>query len=372
MRIRGLIAAFAALPFLLCGCWDNVDISRQNYAMSLWLGAGENGIDCIVQCCDPVASADGDGTANTIDVAGCGGNISAALAEATRNSSKTITYEHLQLIVIDKSLYKEYASECMAYFLRSADVQKTVDVVISGDNPAAMFEIKPAGEAFYEYVTGLLASDIPSESRLIGGSSLLVACRAEKDGHAFFLNKIRYDEDAETILTDGVGVFSNGGFVGEISADEWEYFRLFEKHDTEFNVNCDVAGYGSNMGFRCISSRCRLFAEQTDGGFALRAVTEASFTLSEQPQGDARTALDRGFYPAAEDALRREVKRRCEALAFIAQKRLRADFIGFGKAAEDSCPDWWEENHEKWDEVFASSPINFDITCSVISGGDAK
>ena len=227
MRIRRLTAAFAALPFLLCGCWDNVDISRQNYAMSLWLGADESGIRCLIQCCDPVASADGDGTANTVDVPGGGVNISDALDNATRNSSKTITYEHLQLIVIDRSLYGERAAECMEFFLRSADVQKTVNVVICDDEPEAMFEIKPAGEAFYEYVSGLLASDLPSGSRTIQGSSLLAACRLEKEGRAFFLNRLRYDAEKDTVLPDGVGIFSNASLRGFIGADEWEYYRLF-------------------------------------------------------------------------------------------------------------------------------------------------
>lgn len=371
MRIRGLIAAFASL-LLLGGCWDNVDISRQNYAMAVWLGGADGGVKCLVQCCDPVATEDGDGTANVIDVPGTGANISEALAQATRNSGKTITYEHLQLIVIDRSLCGEYAVECMNFFLRSADVQKTANAVATEDSPADMFAIKPGGEPFYEYAVGLLSSDLPSESELIPGSSLLSICRLQRDGHAFFINKLRYDADAEAVFPDGVLIFSNSILRGGISADEWESYRFFEKKEEEFNVNCEVDGYGDDLGFRCISSECRLKAEQTTGGFALRADIEARFTLNENPYDSSSTALEPAFYAAAEEALRAEVLRRCRALAFTAQKTLRADFIGFGKAVENSYPEWWEENHEKWDELFASSRIDYDITCSVITGGDAK
>lgn len=372
MRLRRLIAICAAALPLLSGCWDNVDISRQNYAMAVWLGETEGGIKCLVQCCDPVATENGDGAANTVDVPGQGINISEALATATRNSGKSITYEHLQLIVIDGSLCADRAVECMGYFLRSADVQKTVNVVASEDDPSEMFAIKPGGEAFYEYAVGLLSSDIPSESDLIPGSSLLSACRLEKDGHAFFINKLRYDADAEAVFPDGVFVFSGGVMRGRIPADEWEYYRFFEKKEEEFSVNCCVDGYSDDLGFRCVSSRCRFEAEQTRDGFALRAKTEARFTLSESPSSAPSTARDPGFYSAAESALRSEVLRRCKALAFTAQKELRADFIGFGMAVEDAYPEWWEENHEKWDEVFASSPIEYDITCSLITGGDSK
>ena len=372
MRLRRLIAAFAAALPLLGGCWDNVDISRQNYAMAVWLGETEGGIKCLVQCCDPVATENGDGAANTVDVPGEGVNISETLAIATRNSGKSITYEHLQLIVIDRSLCADRAVECMGYFLRSADVQKTVNVVASEDDPAEIFAIKPGGEAFYEYAVGLLSSDIPSESDLIPGSSLLSACRLEKDGHAFFINKLRYDAEAEAVFPDGVFVFSGGAMRGAIGAEEWENYRFFERKEEEFNVNCGIEGYGDNLGFRCVSSGCVFEAERTERGFKLRAKTQARFTLSEQPRGGGRTALDPAFYAAAEKALRAEVLRRCETLAFTAQKTLRADFIGFGKAVENSYPEWWEENREKWDEVFASSPIEYDITCSVITGGDAK
>ena len=371
MRIR-LIAVFAALLQLLGGCWDNVDISRQNYAMAVWLGADENGIKCLVQCCDPVASGSGDGSANVLNVPGAGANISEALANATRSSDKTITYEHLQLIIIDRSLCGDRAVDCMSFFLRSADVQKTVNVVASEDDPAEMFSIKPGGEAFYEYAAGLLSSDIPSESDLIPGSSLLYACRLEKDGHAFFINRLRYDAETESVFPDGVFIFSNGVLRGHVTADEWESYRFFEKKEEEFNVNCGVEGYGDALGFRCVSSRCRLEAERTPDGFALRAVTEAHFTLNESPAGSSATALDPDFYSTAEKALRAEALRRCRTLAHIAQKELKADFIGFGKAVEDSFPDWWEENREKWDEVFASSGITYDIVCAVITGGDAK
>ena len=372
MRVRRLIAAFAVSLPLLGGCWDNVDISRQNYAMAVWLCADEGGISCLVQCCDPVASGNGDGSANVINVPGSGANISEALANATRSSDKTITYEHLQLIILDRSLCGEHAVDSMSYFLRSADVQKTVNVVASEDDPAEMFAVKPGGEAFYEYAVGLLSSDIPAESDLIPGSSILYACRLEKDGHAFFINKLKFDPETETVFPDGVFVFSNGALRGHIAADDWESYRFFEKKEEEFNVNCGFGGYGGALGFRCVSSRCRLQAETAAGGFALRAAIEARFTLNESPSGSSATALDHAFYAAAEKALRAEVLRRCRALAHTAQKELNTDFIGFGRAVEDSFPDWWDENREKWDEVFASSRISYDISCAVITGGDAK
>ena len=371
MRIRGLIAAFASL-LLLGGCWDNVDISRQNYAMAVWLGGADGGVKCLVQCCDPVASENGDGTANVVDVPGEGANISEALSHATRNSGKTITYEHLQLIVIDRSLCGEYAVECLNFFLRSADVQKTVNVVAAEDGPADMFATKPGGEPFYEYAVGLLSSDIPSESDLIPGSSLLSVCRLQRDGHAFFINKLRYDAEEEAVFPDGILVFSNGVLRGEVSADEWENYRFFEKKEEEFNLNCGVEGYGDKLGFRCILSECRLKAERTPDGFALNVDIEARFTLSESPSDSTATALEPSFYAAAEEALRAEVLRRCRALAGTAQGELRTDFLGFGTAVEDSFPDWWDGNHERWDEVFASSRIDYDIACSVITGGDSK
>lgn len=371
MRVLRLTAALTAL-LILGGCWDNVDISRQNYAMAVWLGASEDGVECLVQCCDPVASENGDGSANVIDVPGGGANISEALAQATRNSGKTITYEHLQLIIIDRSLCEGSVAGCLDFFLRSADVQKTVNVVAAESSPKEAFAIKPGGEAFYEYAVGLLASDIPSESELIPGSSLLSICRLEKDGHALFINKLRYDAEAEAVFPDGVFIFSGGVMRGSITADEWESYRFFEKKEEEFSVTCGVDGYGDNLGFRCISSECRFKAERTRDGFALKAKVEARFTLSEGPAGDASPALDPEFYAAAEEALRAETLCRCKALALTAQSELKTDFLGFGRAVENSYPEWWERNYEKWDELFASSPITYDISCSVITGGDAK
>lgn len=370
MRLRKLIAAAALLP-LLGGCWDNVDISRQNYAMAVWLGAGESGIECVVQCCDPVATETGDGSANTIDVPGKGANISEALAQATRNSGKTITYEHLQLIVIDASLCSDRAVECMDFFLRSADVQKTVNVAAADADPNEMLAIKPGGEAFYEYAVGVLSSDIPSESELIPGSSLLYACRRERDGHAFFINKLRFDAEAEAVFPDGVYIFSGGELRGEIPAAEWEYYRFFEKKEEEFNVNCAVEGYGDNIGFRCVSSECRFFAERGANGFSLRSKTTACFTLTEGPRA-AASELDAGFYAAAEKALRAETLRRCRALVRISQDALRADFIGFGFAVADSYPRWWRENAAVWDETFASRPVTCDAECTFITGDDSK
>lgn len=374
MRIRRLILTCAITLPLLGGCWDNVDISRQNYAMTAALNGTANNVGCLLQCADPISpesGADASGT-SSVTVPGTGASISDAFGSATRNSSKTITYEHLQLILLGKDMYESSANECLQYFVRSADVQKSVSVVITDGVLSEMLDSKPGGEPFYDYVLGLLSSDLPNESKHLPGSSLLTVCRRQKDGHPFFINKIRYDKEDNSVYPDGAGIFSGDIYVGCVGSEDWENSRWFEKSSGDFYITCPVDGYGGGIAFRCVTTECRLKAEQKDGGFALSAEIDANFVLSEYHGDDPQKILSREFYTAAENALESDVLARCRSIAKIAQKELKTDFLGFSRAAERENPDSWDELRDGWNGIFSSADISYNIACSVLTSGDTR
>lgn len=374
MRIRRLILICAAMLPLLGGCWDNVDISRQNYAMTAALDGTANSVGCLLQCADPISPESDTGTVGTssVIVPGSGAGISDAFGSATRNSSKTITYEHLQLIVLGKDMYESSANDCLQYFVRSADVQKSVSVVITDGVLSEMLEAKPGGEPFYDYVLGLLSSDLPNESKHIPGSSLLTVSRRQKDGHPFFINKIRFDKDDNSIYPDGAGIFSGDIYVGCIGSEDWENSRWFEKSSGDFYITCPVKGYGEGIGFRCVTTECRLKAERQGDGFALSAEIDADFVLSEYHGDEPQKITSREFYTAAENSLESEVLARSVSIAKIAQEELKTDFLGFSIAAERESPDSWDDLRDAWNGIFSAADISYNITCSVLTSGDMR
>lgn len=315
MRILKLILIFILTFSILGGRWDNAGISRQNYAMTVALNGTHNNVGCFIQCADPISpeNADSPSTSNII-VTGSGSDISTALGSATGNSSKTITYEHLQLIVLGRDIYESCAAERMQYFVSSTDVQKSVDIVITDGDLSKMLISKPGGEPFFDYVTGLLSSDLPSKSTRIPGSALLTACRRPKDGHPFFMNKIHYDEKGKTVFFDGIGVFSGDIYRGYVSAEEWENSRRLEPKNGDFFLSCAVNGYGEAIGFHCISTACSLSAKRKNDGFDLSADIKAKSVLNEYQGKDPESVFERDFYIASEKALEKEVKKRCEKI----------------------------------------------------------
>ena len=372
MHLKSLIAICTLSLFFLGGCWDNVDIGKQNYAMLVALEGKIGDVKGHIQCSDPTSPEASDNSTDMLDIKGAGVNISAFIGDAEAQSDKLVTYEHLQLILLTPDFFSDNMLDCMQYFMSRAEVQKTADIVITDAEITKLLDVSVNNKPFYKHVCGMLASDGITSSTALLDSSLISVCRLQKDGHPFRVNKIGFKEDSNEVFLEGFGVFSGERFCGYVDKKLGEYSRWFAPESDNFYLSCLMEGENKPVGFRCVSSESSVHADKNGDYFTLKLKVDAAFRLNEYDQKDSLSPFDSKFYKAAENAIFNAVLAQCTEVIAFAQNSLKADFLGFSRAVENEHPDWWEENHDKWDAFFTTASIEYDINCSLITTGDLK
>ena len=236
-----------------------------------------------------------------------------------------------------------------------------------------LFKIETSDDApLYQYLRNLISSNLLHSSRIINESSLLGIMKAQKDGHSFWIDRIHFDADKNEISPNGAGVFQNDGtYVGDISRTEREYMHWIGRKSGSFSVNCTIEN--QMYAFYCNDTLSKLSVTKDDNDiFTLRINLDAEFTLNEYDYVSAEKVFDKEFFETAEKSLESVVKNQCEEILNIAKTRLKTDFIGFGRAVEDSYPNWWDNNKNEWNKIFADSSYELDINCTVISSGSMR
>lgn len=372
MRTKTLISVCLCSLLLLSGCWDNIDIGKQNYAMTIILDGHIGNVNGIVQCSDPTASEASADNSDLLEIKGVGINISDFLGVAEGESDKLVTYEHLQLILLAPEFFKNNTLECIQYFMSRAEIQKTADIVITDSNIEEMISTTVNNKAFYKHVGGMLSSDTVSSSSVLLDSSLIAISRLQKDGHPFRINRINFDPKTKDIFSDGFGVFADGKFCGFIDRQRAPFIRWFGMKSSNFYVSCIMEGEKNPVGFRCISSSSHISAIKNGDSFQLSVKINADFRLNEYDMKDSAEPFSSEFYKRAEAAVTTAVSNQCCQIIDLAQKELKTDFLGFSRAVENEYPDWWEENNPEWNTFFSSATIEYEADCSLVTTGDLK
>lgn len=372
MRIKALICICIASLLLLGGCWDNTDIGKQNYAMVVSLCGNIGKVNGSIQCSDPTSPEASEDNSNLLEIKGSGVNISSFIGDAEKQSDKLVTYEHLQLIVLSPEFFTKNTLNCMQYFMSRAEVQKTADIIISDSDISQMLSTTINNKPMYKHICGMLASDTVTTSAILLDSSLISLCRLQKDGHSYRINKINFDDTSKDVYWNGFGVFSGEKFNGYVDREYAEYARWFGMESGNFYLSCLMEGENEPVGFRCISSKSKVSAKKEGDSFYLKVKVNADFRLNEYEQKDSTEPFNPEFYNRAENAICTAVSSQCKKVAELAQTELKVDFLGFSRAVENEYPDWWEENHDKWNTFFSVADIQYDIKCSLITTGDLK
>ena len=121
------------LSFILSGCYDYKELNDMSIVSSIGIDFKDNEYQVSLEITE--SSKDGSSTEiQTKVVNGSDYNISKAFNEAMNMTDKEVYLEHVELLIISKSLAEYGINDCLDYIIRDTTINNNYFVVVS-DNP---------------------------------------------------------------------------------------------------------------------------------------------------------------------------------------------------------------------------------------------
>lgn len=224
-----------------------------------------------------------------------------------------------------------------------------------------------------EYIDNLIRTE--TRTKDIPETSLYIFARDYYDDGIEPIMSI-LKQTPNSLLVDGIALFSGGRYVGKIDADDKLYFSLLrgKVNSGDTFINFPAAGYSSEYAsLHYFTSRRKLRIERSgsaeDGqGLRVRIQLHMRGSLLEY-RGDLRLEKPKEQHEL-EAEIARYVREKCEETIGRMQQ-LKTDAIGIGQIVRNSMS-YREWKKLDWAETFSQIRIEVDVTADIRNYGEIQ
>jgi len=375
------------LCMLTAGCWDRRELQERNFVLAVAIDMADAGCQPGVKAGQVPGvnrtetffqphgakryrlslqllklQADGESKDNTKTyvISNTGESMLEMIRDMLGQSSKSLWFEHLQVIIISEAVLKQTGlSEVLDFFIRDSEIRSRVKLYVTSGQARPFLEYTPPSKE----IGGMYLADI---SRLHTRNIHVAGARTDLGFTSQYL-----DNNADPVLPrieladkivklGGIAVFKKDQFVGyadeyavagmkmiagtEKSAivtipcpDDPEHQVVFElyRHDTRLQPHVD----GDNIYFTLDINMYGNIGEL-------------------QEDNKAQNTMDPQYLRKLEVAFADEIKRTVFYAQQVLQKQMRVDGVGtFARKMRAYEPDVWEKVKDQWDETYARIPL---------------
>ncbi|AJY76493.1 Ger(x)C family spore germination protein [Paenibacillus beijingensis] len=365
------IIAAAALCLLIGGCWDKTELNELGIISGTAVDLTSNGKwDVSYQLVIPQAisaqTGGGGGQSAPFNVFSTeADSLRGAISKATQEMSRKLYFAHNQVIIISEQAARKGIGTLMDVYLRNSDSRETVDVFVVPDNARLMLEqILPLdrisgaglerlvdieennGGSFREMTMHQVLLKLlgPTRSVAIPGLALTGANKKldniEILGHTATPSKVRLQR---------LAVIREDSFVGWLNTQESMgamWLSGYLKRATLSFSNGAGAAKRNSVQIRAASTTVK--PERTGDGWTMHVQVQAAGRLIEY---NGTENLQRpASVPVLEQQIGTLIKTNME-MSWMAVRRLKADFLGFGELVRERYPAQWKKIAPKWNEL---------------------
>ncbi|MGE7607038.1 Ger(x)C family spore germination protein [Peribacillus frigoritolerans] len=353
---------------LLTGCWDSENIEE----LSLVVGVGidkskkKDEIMLTQQILVPPGNSVQE---NQAQLKYKNVTVSAkTLHEAIRDSlliTNTVLTNHQRIILINEKLLREIPMEAIInQSIRDNNTRRSCHVYLTKRPTKEILGRSDDGEIPSNVIYELKDNEHRTNKILPPLTLGKASSNLQSDG-SFAIQAV--DIKGGKLILQGAGVINNSKLVGvmndeDIAALNW--------------LNGEVKGgvieavqHGEPLSVELINRTRRKITTELNGDH-LTINIEVGYTgrLSEDWYGKENSfekAYLKGIERIAEDKVEKDVKK----IVYKLQHEYKTGVAGLYRYVENQHPKFWEENKQKWDEIFSNADINYEVEIRVIDIG---
>lgn len=398
---------FLPCSILLCvclltaGCWDRRELQERNFVLAVGIDMADEGLKSGIkpeqaeklnsvesffkphgskryrlslQILKPKSQGGKDKT-KTYVISNTGDSMFEMIRDMLGQSSKSLWFEHVQVIVISEAVLKQARlSEVIDFFLRDSEMRSRMKLYVTSGQARSLLEyIPPSQEAGGVYLASIARLHTRNIHVAGARTDLGFTDHYLDDGTDIILLRIEMDD--KVVKLGGAALFNKDQFIGY--ADDYAIsgrkFIAGTEKSAIITIPCPKHGE-HQIVFELYRHDTRLHPKISGNSIRFTLDINMYGNLGEQ-QGEMEShdTMDPQELHELERLFADEIKRNIFYAQQVFQKQMKVDSAGlFGGKMRAYEPEVWEKVKEQWHEVYTDIPLDVSVNVYIQNIGSHK
>jgi Ger(x)C family germination protein len=304
-----------------------------------------------------------------------GESIFEMIRDMLGQSSKSLWFEHIQVIVISDAVLKDVGlSEILDFFKRDAEMRSRIKIYVTSGKAQSIIEFNPPSkEPGGVYLANIIRQHLKNVHVVGSRTDLGYTIQYFDNNSNVLLPRIEMAD--KVVKLSGSAVFKKDKFIGY--ADEYAVAGLKIMLGTEKSAVVTIDSPktpGHQVIFEIFRHDTKL-TPHVENGVIYYTDDITMYGNIGELQGDSslNDTLDPEYLRILEVAFAEEIKRNIYYAEKVFKKDMKVDpvsrFAGKLKVHE---PNTWEQVKDQWDELYPTIPLYVSVNVSIRNIGNHK
>ncbi len=384
------MAALILCCFLLSGCWDRRELQERSFVLAVAIDKTDEAsikpLDKFAQNTNnrpyrvslqilqfsPIEKGESKpgSSSTTYVISNTGQTVFEIIRDLAAKNSKTLWFEHIQVIIFSEAVLQENDMQpLLDFFRRDSEIRPRTKMYVTPGEARKILEIQPKtgepGGISLANISRLYGKNphIPATNVDLGSTSVQLDKNAD-----FALPRIEYSENEVKI--NGLALFKKGRFKGYLD----EYAIQGGKFILGLEKSALIAAPNPADPSKLIVFE--LFRHETTLKPHIHG-DQIYFELKIAMRGNIgemnlyHRTDDKEFQDSLCRAIEDEVKRNVD-YGHHANQQFNVDALHLGSFVKAYEPETWENIKDRWDDLFPTIPIYTTVKVSITNPGEHK
>lgn len=389
------------LSILTAGCWDRRELQERNFVLAVGIDMADvhkpgitpeqeakiNHTETFVQphgakryrvslqILKLGTGGDGKDKSKTYVISNTGESIFEMVRDMLGQSSKSLWFEHVQLIIISEAVLRQTGlGEILDFFKRDSEMRSRMHVYVTSGEARSFLEYIPqskeAGGIYLSNIIKLHTRNI----HVAGARTDLASITRYADNNSNLLVS-RIEMADKVVKLGGLALFKKDKFLGYV--DEYGLAGMKYTFGSEKSAIITIPcpdHPDHQVVFELFRHDTRL-RPHVDGGAIYFTLDISMYGNIGELQGDIErdNTMDPQYVHKLENAFADEIKRTVSYSQQISQKEMRVDYLNiFASKLKVYEPDTWEKVKDQWDEIYPEIPLVISVNVFIKNIGSHK
>lgn len=370
-----------ALLCLVAGCWDRVEIGDRLYVFSLVVDRPQEGqgpepgkapapkpllyrVGIEVSLWKQLRGGMTGAGGGAVGGAGKGGGltpekpawvmasaadtVAKALDQLHKRTFRVVSLSHLKVVIQGEAQARRGIDGVLDFLERHPAVQRRVNMTVAPGEGLDLLQANPPIDQLVARALPMLLGETATAPYSVDVNLGDVISKHHAKA-SYLIPRVRRTQDG--LVLGGAGVFRHDRLTGWLGEEECAGYNWITGRVKEQVLQYRLPGAEGSDAYQVIrlrSGRRRLTLAMAGGRPVFRLSVAAAGDLEESPVALDSPEEVRQVNREAARALRRQIEQ-----ALAAQRRLKAEFCGFGELVRERQPRLWDKVKDRWDEYFA-------------------
>ena len=371
------------------GCWDMRELQDRNFVLAVAIDKadevkevetfvqphGTKRYRVSLQILKFASGGEQKEETNTFIKSNTGESIFEMVRDMLGQSSKSLWFEHIQVIVISDAVLKDVGlSEILDFFKRDAEMRSRIKLYVTSGKAQSIIEFNPPSkEPGGVYLANIIRLHLKNVHVAGARTDLGYTIQYFDNNSNILLPRIEMAD--KVVKLSGSAVFKKDKFIGY--ADEYAVAGLKIMLGTEKSAVVTIDSPktpGHQVVFELFRHDTKL-TPHVENGVIYYTDDIIMYGNIGELQGDIslNDTLDPEYLRILEVAFAEEIKRNIYYAEKVFKKDMKVDPVSrFAGKLKIHEPNTWEQVKDQWDEIYPTIPLYVSVNVSIRNIGNHK